>query len=38
MALPEGGLMLLAAFFGADVPLRNIAALCEAMEDNCRSA
>jgi uroporphyrinogen decarboxylase len=38
MALPEGGLMLLAAFFGADVPLRNIAALCEAMEDYCRSA
>jgi len=35
MALPEGGLMVLAAVYGADVPLRNIAALCEAMEEYC---
>lgn len=33
MALPEGGLALIAAVYGADVPLRNIEALCEAMED-----
>jgi len=31
---PKGGLMLLAAFYG-DVPLRNVAAICEAMEDFC---
>jgi uroporphyrinogen decarboxylase len=35
MALPEGGLMVLAAIYGKDVPLRNIAAICEAMEDYC---
>jgi uroporphyrinogen decarboxylase len=33
MALPEGGLMLQAAVYDADVPLRNIEALCEAMEE-----
>ena len=36
MAMPEGGLMLLAAVYGgAEIPLRNIAAICEAMEDYC---
>jgi len=35
MALPEGGLMVLAAVYGKDVPLGNIAAICEAMEDYC---
>jgi len=35
MAAPEGGLMVWAAFSGADVPLRNIVAVCEAMEDYC---
>ena len=35
MALPEGGLMVLAAVYGKDVPLRNIAAICEAMEEYC---
>ena len=33
MALPEGGLGLLAAAYGADITLDKVAALCEAMED-----
>lgn len=36
MAMPEGGLMLLAAVYGgAEIPLRNIEAICDAMEDYC---
>jgi hypothetical protein len=35
MASPQGGLALIAAIYGVDVPLKNIAALCEAMEDCC---
>lgn len=35
MALPEGGLGLVAAVYGTDVSLQNIAALCEAIEDYC---
>lgn len=35
MALPEGGLGLVAAIYGTDVSLHNIAALCEAIEDYC---
>jgi hypothetical protein len=35
MAMPEGGLMLAAGIWGADVPLRNIEAICEAMEEYC---
>ena len=35
MAAPEGGLMVQAAIFGDDVPLENIEAICEAMEDYC---
>lgn len=35
MAMPEGGLMVSTGIFGADVPLRNIAALAEAMEAFC---
>ncbi len=35
MGAPEGGLMVMAAIYGNDVPLRNIAAICEAMEDYC---
>ena len=35
MALPEGGLMLGAGIYGDDVPLRNIEALCVAMEAYC---
>ncbi|MHB1296562.1 MAG: uroporphyrinogen decarboxylase/cobalamine-independent methonine synthase family protein [Anaerolineae bacterium] len=35
MALSEGGLMLSAGIWGADVALGTIAALCEAMEDYC---
>ncbi len=35
MALPEGGLGLIAAVYGIDVSLVKIAALCEAMEDYC---
>jgi|YNPNPStandDraft_1061719.scaffolds.fasta_scaffold23248_4 uroporphyrinogen decarboxylase len=35
MGAPEGGLMLMAAIYGDDVPLRNIEAICEAMEDYC---
>lgn len=33
MGAPEGGLMLLAAIYGNDVPLKNIVAICEAMSD-----
>jgi len=33
--LPEGGLMMKAEFYGADVPLENIEAMCEAMEEFC---
>ena len=32
---PQGGLMVLASISAADVPLSNIEALCEAMEDYC---
>ncbi len=32
MSAPEGGLMLVGAVYGAEVPLENIAALCEALE------
>ncbi|MHB9033784.1 MAG: uroporphyrinogen decarboxylase family protein [Anaerolineae bacterium] len=35
LALSEGGLMMLAQFYGADIPLANIAACLEAMEDYC---
>jgi uroporphyrinogen decarboxylase len=35
MASPEGGLMLVAAFYGADIPLANIEAVCDAMERRC---
>jgi uroporphyrinogen decarboxylase len=35
LALPEGGLMVMAQFYGADIPLANIAAGMEAMEDYC---
>ena len=35
MAAPEGGLMIWAVISAADVPLRSIEALCEAMEDYC---
>ncbi|MBI2940014.1 MAG: hypothetical protein HYY04_06200 [Chloroflexi bacterium] len=35
MAMPEGGLMVLAAVYGQEIPLRNIAAICEAFEDYC---
>lgn len=35
LALPEGGLMVMAQFYGADIPLENIAAGMEAMEDYC---
>ena len=37
MAAPEGGLMVWAAISAADVPLRNVETLCEAMEDYCLS-
>ncbi|NLF00381.1 MAG: hypothetical protein GX601_05315 [Anaerolineales bacterium] len=37
MGAPEGGLMMLASVYGADVPLANIQALCDAMEDYCLS-
>ena len=33
--LPEGGLMVDAEIFGADVPLENIEAICQAMEEFC---
>jgi hypothetical protein len=35
MAMPEGGLGVLAAVYGTDVSLANVAAICEAMEDFC---
>ena len=36
MALPEGGLGLIASFYGGvDIPLRNIEAMCEALEKFC---
>jgi uroporphyrinogen decarboxylase len=37
MAEPEGGLMLSAGVWGADVPLANIEAICAAMEEFCWS-
>jgi hypothetical protein len=37
MGSPEGGLMLVAYVYGADIPLENIEALAEAMEDYCLS-
>lgn len=33
--LPEGGLMMKAEICGADVPLENIEAICQAMEEFC---
>jgi hypothetical protein len=33
--LPEGGLMMKAEIYGADVPLENIDAICKAMEEFC---
>ena len=33
MGDPQGGLMLLAAVYGADIPLANIQAICDAMEE-----
>jgi hypothetical protein len=35
MGAPEGGLMLIGYVYGADIPLENIEALAEAMEDYC---
>ena len=35
MGAPEGGLMVAASIYGDDVPLKNIEAICEAMEDYC---
>lgn len=35
MAEPEGGLMLSAGVWGADVPLTNIEAICAALEECC---
>ena len=35
MAAPEGGLMVLGQVYGLDVPLRNIEAICQSMEDYC---
>ena len=35
MAAPEGGLMLWASISGSNVPLRNVEAIVEAMEDYC---
>ena len=35
MDAPEGGLMVMASVYGADVPLENIEAICEAIEDYC---
>jgi uroporphyrinogen decarboxylase len=35
MGAPEGGLMLIGYIYGADIPLDNIRALAEAMEDYC---
>jgi hypothetical protein len=35
MGAPEGGLMLVGYIYGADIPLENIVALAEAMEDYC---
>ncbi len=35
MAAPEGGLMVMAAVYGADIPLRNIEAICAGMERYC---
>jgi hypothetical protein len=37
MGAPEGGLMVLASISAADVPLANIEAICQAMEDYCLS-
>jgi len=37
MGNPQGGLMLLAAVYGADIPLANIQAICDAMEEFCFS-
>ena len=35
LSAPEGGLMLLAAVYGDDVPLANIEAICQALEKYC---
>ena len=35
LALPEGGLMVSGDIFGVNVPLKNIEAICEAMEEYC---
>jgi uroporphyrinogen decarboxylase len=37
MAAPEGGLMVLAAIYGNDVSLKNIEAICQAMQEYCLS-
>jgi len=31
--LPEGGLMMKVEFHGADMPIKNIEAMCEAVEE-----
>jgi uroporphyrinogen decarboxylase len=33
--LPEGGLMMSALFYGANIPLENVEAACQAMEEHC---
>ena len=35
MADPKGGFMMQAGIYGADVPLKNIEAICEVMEEYC---
>jgi uroporphyrinogen decarboxylase len=35
MALPEGGLMIAGSVYDANIPLANIAAICEALEEYC---
>ncbi|MBI4532043.1 MAG: hypothetical protein HY709_11055 [Candidatus Latescibacteria bacterium] len=35
MGAPEGGLMVMGSVYGAEVPLENVEAICEAMEDYC---
>ena len=35
MADPKGGLIVGTGIYGGDVPLKNIEAICEAMEDYC---
>ena len=35
MSSPESGSMIWAGIYGADVPFRNVEAICEAMADYC---